>query len=179
MPGTFLLPFRHLSLDHTRIDSVPPRVGTLQLHLPEQAAIPLRERLRTRAVTFRQPALEDLEAPQERQPIGVQPGRRRRLEHQRPDHEMAQRQRINLLDHPRTRLAPQLRRLGRPPRVLVGLLLVEDQLRLPTIMPPKRGACIGPPRAATPPPAEGRRCSGLTRCHGLWAWSTARKHLLI
>ena len=41
-------------------------------------------------------------------------------------------------------------------------------------MPPKRDACIGPPRAATPPPAEGRRDSGLTRCHGLWAWSTGR-----
>ena len=47
---------------------------------------------------------------------------------------MAQRQRIDLLDHPRRRLAPQLRRLGRPPWVLVGLLLVEDQLLLPSLM---------------------------------------------
>src|SRR5450759_1381410 len=40
-------------------------------------------------------------------------------------------------------------------------------------------SCIGPPRAATPPPAEDRRCSSLTRCPELWAWSTAktRAHL--
>ena len=42
-------------------------------------------------------------------------------------------------------------------------------LRLPAIMPPKRGTYIGPLRAATPPPAEGRRCSSLTRRRGLWA----------
>ena len=35
----------------------------------------------------------------------------------------------------------------------------EKQLRLPTIMPPKRSTCIGPPGAATPPPTEGRQSS--------------------
>ena len=47
---------------------------------------------------------------------------------------MAQRQRIDLLDHPRRSLAPHLRRLGRTPRVLVRLLLVEDLFLLPTLM---------------------------------------------
>jgi hypothetical protein len=50
---------------------------------------------------------------------------------------VAQRQSVDLLDHPGGRLAPQLRRLGRPPRVLVGLLLVEDQLDVPAMMPSK------------------------------------------
>ncbi len=53
------------------------------------------------------------------------------LEHQRPNHEMTQRQRLNLLNHSRWRLAPQLRRLGRPPRVLMGLLLVVDLFLFP------------------------------------------------
>ena len=46
---------------------------------------------------------------------------------------------------------------------------LKRNLRLPAIMPPKRGTYIGPLRAATPPPAEGRRCSSLTRRRGLWA----------
>ena len=46
---------------------------------------------------------------------------------------------------------------------------LEGNMRLPAIMPPKRGTYIGPLRAATPPPAEGRRCSSLTRRRGLWA----------
>src|ERR1039458_10017266 len=37
-------------------------------------------------------------------------------------------------DHPRGCLAPQLGRLGRPPRVLVGLLLVENLFLLPPLM---------------------------------------------
>src|SRR5208337_4493912 len=45
----------------------------------------------------------------------------------------------------------------------------KKEFRLPAIMPPKRSTYIGPPRAATPPPAEGRRCSSLTRRRGLWA----------
>src|SRR5262249_5389616 len=49
---------------------------------------------------------------------------------------------------------------------------LEDVLNLPAIMPPKRGACIGPLRGATPPPTEGRSCSSLTRGPVLWAWST-------
>jgi hypothetical protein len=40
----------------------------------------------------------------------------------------------------------------------VGQLL-KMSLRLPTIMPPKRSTCIGPPGAATPPPTEGRQSS--------------------
>ena len=47
---------------------------------------------------------------------------------------MTQRQRIDLLDHTRWGLAPQMRRLGRPPRVLVGLLLVIDQLVFPSLV---------------------------------------------
>ena len=46
---------------------------------------------------------------------------------------------------------------------------LEGNMRLPAIMPPKRGTYLGPLRAATPPPAEGRRCSSLTRRRGLWA----------
>ncbi len=101
MLGSFLLPFRHLSLDHTRINSIAPRLNALLLHLPEQPAIPLRERLRIRAVTFRQSALENLETPQERQPIRVQAHGPGGLKHQRACHEMPQRQRIDLLDHSR------------------------------------------------------------------------------
>jgi len=47
---------------------------------------------------------------------------------------MTQCQRIDLLDHTGRRLAPQVRRLGRPPRVLVGLLLVIDQLLFPSLV---------------------------------------------
>ncbi len=169
MLGAFLLPLRHLSLDHARIDPVAARVSPLPLHLPEQALIPRLKGCRRLAVTFRQAAFQDLETPGERQPVWIEVHRRGGLEHQRPDDKMAQRQRIDLLDHPRWRLAPQLCRLGCPPRVLVCLLLVEDLFRLPAIMPPKRGTYIGPLRAATPPPAEGRRCSSLTRRRGLWA----------
>src|SRR5512135_2860184 len=136
MLRSFLLELRHLSLDHPRIDPVAPYlvIRALLLHLPQQPPIPLLEPSRGRAVTFRQPALEDLEAPQEREPIRVEPRRPGRLEHQRPDHEMPQRHRVDLLDHTGWRLAPQVRRLGRSPRVLVGLLLVEDQLLLPSLM---------------------------------------------
>src|SRR5512135_83345 len=108
MPRAFLLKFRHLSLDYPGIDPVPPYriIGTLMLHLPEQALIPRLEASGRRAVTLRQPTLQDLQAPQERQPIRVQPDRPGRLEHQRPGHEMTQRQRVDLLDHTRRGLAP-------------------------------------------------------------------------
>jgi hypothetical protein len=45
----------------------------------------------------------------------------------------------------------------------------EFDFLLPAIMPPKEGACIGPPRVATRPLAEGRRCSSLTPDPGVWA----------
>src|SRR5438132_10456803 len=129
MLGSFLLPFRHLTFDHSWIDPVAPHliIRAFPLQLPQQTPIPLLERFWGRAITFRQPALEDLKAPQERQPIRVQPDRLRGLEHQRPGHEMTQRQRVDLLDYTRWGLAPQMRRLGRPPWVLVGLLLVIYQ----------------------------------------------------
>ena len=81
MLGPFLLPFRHLTLDHSRIDPVAPHltIRAFPLQLPQQPSIPLLERFRSRAVTFRQPALEDLKVPQERQPIRVQPDRLRGL----------------------------------------------------------------------------------------------------
>src|SRR5271166_5448718 len=71
MLGSFLLPFRHLAFDNSRIDPVPPHliIGALRLQLPQQTLIPLLQRLGSRAIAFRQPALEDLEAPQKRQPI--------------------------------------------------------------------------------------------------------------
>ena len=169
MLGTFLLPFRHLSLDHARIDPIAARVGPLPLHLPEQGLIPCLEGCGRRAVAFRHAAFQNLETPGERQSVRIEVHRRGGLEPQRPAHEMAQRQRVDLLDHTRRCLAPQLRRLGRTTRVLVRLLLVEDLFRLPAIMPPKRGTYIGPPRAATSPPAEGRCCSSLTGCRRLWA----------
>jgi hypothetical protein len=53
----------------------------------------------------------------------------------------------------------------------------KEQFRLPTIMPPKRGNYIGPPRAATQPLAEGRCCPSLTPRHRPWAWSIAQKHV--
>jgi hypothetical protein len=46
---------------------------------------------------------------------------------------MPQRQRINLLDRTRRRLAPRMRRLGRPPRVRVDFLFVEDQIVIPSL----------------------------------------------
>src|SRR5208337_1969023 len=49
-------------------------------------------------------------------------------------------------------------------------------LRLPAIMPPKRSACIGPPRTATPPPTEGRQYSNFIRCPELLAWSTEKQY---
>src|SRR5512144_3078131 len=128
MLGSFLLELRHLSLDHPGIDPVPPYriIGALVLHLPEQALIPRLETLGRRAVALWQPTLQDLEAAQERQPIRVQTDRLGRLEHQRSRHEMTQRQGIDLLDHPRWGLAPQMRRRGRTPRILMRLLLVID-----------------------------------------------------
>lgn len=53
----------------------------------------------------------------------------------------------------------------------------EEQFRLPTIMPPKRDAYIGPLRAATLPPAEGQGCSSVNYCREVWAWSTAPKRV--
>jgi hypothetical protein len=53
----------------------------------------------------------------------------------------------------------------------------EKQFRLPTIMPPKSDAYIGPPRAATLPPAEGQGCSSVNYCRWAWAWSTAPKRV--
>ncbi len=90
MLGSFLLPFRHLPLDHPWIDPVPSHrvVSALRLHFPQQPAIPLLEPLWGRAVTFRQPALEDLEAPEKRQPIWVQAYGCGGLNHQRAGHEM-------------------------------------------------------------------------------------------
>ena len=106
MLGAFLLPLGHLSLDHARIDPVAARVSPLPLHLPEQALLPRLKGCRRLAVTFRQAAFQDLETPGERQPVWIEVHRRGGLEHQRPDYKMAQRQRIDLLDHPRWRLAP-------------------------------------------------------------------------
>src|SRR5512135_2463564 len=113
MLRSFLLELRHLSLDHPRIDPVAPYlvIRALLLHLPQQPPIPLLEPSRGRTVTCRQPALEAPEAPHEREPIRVEPRRPGRLAHQRPDHEMPQRHRVDLLDHTRWRLAPQVRRL--------------------------------------------------------------------
>ena len=93
MLGSFLFPFRHLALDNSRIDPVPPHliIGALRLQLPQQTLIPLLQRLGSRALTFRQPALEDLEAPQKGQPIRVQAHRRGGLKHQRAGQEMPQR----------------------------------------------------------------------------------------
>src|SRR5271157_1727601 len=136
MLGSFLFPFRHLALDNSWIDAVPPHlvIGALHLQLPQQTSIPLFQRLGSRAITFRQPALENLEAPQKGQPIRVQAHGRGGLKHQRASYEMPQRQRIDLLNHPCRRLAPQVRRLGRSPWVLVGLLLVVDQLLFPSLV---------------------------------------------
>ena len=47
---------------------------------------------------------------------------------------MTQRQRIDLLDHPRRGLASHLCRLGRPPRIMMGLLLIIDQLLFPSLV---------------------------------------------
>src|SRR4051812_42477658 len=44
MLGSFLPPFRHLPLDHPRVDPVAAPVGALHLHLPEDPPIPRRER---------------------------------------------------------------------------------------------------------------------------------------
>ena len=73
MLGTFLLPFRHLSLNHARIDPVPPRLRPLPLQFPEQAFIPRLERCGRLAVAFRKPAFQDLETLGERQPVGSSP----------------------------------------------------------------------------------------------------------
>src|SRR5271157_813493 len=77
-------------------------------------------------------------------------------------------------------LRPALHRLKFLELVLVEaqrrLEFLEKQLRLPAIMPPKRSACIGPPRTATPPPTEGRHYSSLILCPELWAWSTEKKY---
>jgi hypothetical protein len=43
-------------------------------------------------------------------------------------------------------------------------------------MPPKRDAYIGPPRAATPPPAEGRGCSSFRGCPGSFPWNARSSH---
>src|SRR5271163_1944533 len=136
MLGSFFLPFRHLPLDHPWIDSIAPCliIGSLFLKFPEQTAIPFLERSRRGAVALWQPALEDLEASQEREPIRVKIYCLCRLEHQGSHHEMAQRKRINLLDYARWSLASQLRWFGCTPRVVMGLLLVKHQLLFPSLV---------------------------------------------
>src|SRR3982751_4273390 len=133
MLGSFLLPLRHLPFDHPRIDPVASWVGTLTLHLPEQPPVPRLERFGRLAVAFGEAAFQDLETPRKRQPVRVETDRRGGLEHQRPNDEMTQRQRIEFLDHTRGRLAPKLRRLGRTPWVVVRLLFVEDPLFPPPL----------------------------------------------
>src|SRR4051794_33070034 len=68
MLRSLLLPLGNLPLDHTRIDPVATRADPLVLDLPEQPPIPRIESDRRPGVTFRQPALQDLERPGERQP---------------------------------------------------------------------------------------------------------------
>jgi hypothetical protein len=177
MVGTFLLPFRHLPLDHARIDSVAARVGLFVLHLPEQAAIPRLKRLGRPRVTLGQAAFQDLETPGERQPIRVHAHRGGGLEHQRPDHEMAERQGINLLHHSRWRLAAQLGRLRRTPRILVGLLFVEDEFLSPySLHGWRRKGWLhsrqlggrGGPWAVWVDPTELDRLRALKECPRLW-----------
>ena len=124
MFGSLLFPFGHLLLDDPWIDSIAARFDLLLLHFPKQTFVPRLKRLGRPRIAFRQTALEDLEAPRKRKSIRVQVNLRGRFKHQRPNHEMGQRQRVQLLDDARRSFAPQVRRFGRTARVLVSLLLI-------------------------------------------------------
>ena len=69
----FFRPLGHLLFDHTRIDAVATRFDALLAEFPEQRFTPLMKRLRRARVAFRQPALQDVEAAGEREPIRVEP----------------------------------------------------------------------------------------------------------
>src|SRR6202042_2258702 len=84
--------------------------------------------------TLRQPRLENLQASQERQPIGILPALRGRFSHQAARYVVTDRQSIDLLHHPQWRLAPEMRRLGRSRRCQVRLLLVKGKLYFPSFM---------------------------------------------
>ena len=111
MLGLFLLPFRHLTLDHSRIDPVAPHL-TIRAFPCNSHNNPRYHCSNASAVELYIPATgtEDLKAPQERQPIRVQLDRLRGFEHQRLGHEMTEGERIDLLDH--TRWGPLRRCAG-------------------------------------------------------------------
>ena len=61
-----------------------------------------------------------------------------------------------------------------------GPVTVRDAvlyLRLPTIMPLKKDAYIGPPWGLHPPPTEGQGCSRVNCCREPWVWSTAPRQV--
>ena len=66
MLGTFLLPFRHLSLDHSRIDPVMAWLRTLSLYFPEDSFVPTLQLRGCLALALGQPAFQDLKTSRER-----------------------------------------------------------------------------------------------------------------
>ncbi len=140
MLQSFLLEFRHLSLDHPGIDPVAPHliIGALPLQLPEQALIPRLQALRCGAGALRQAALTSgsgsspgTTADPGPGPPSPRPGTSAPAS--RNDPARGHRS-LGSLDHARGSPAPQMRRLGRAPRIVRGLRLVIDQLLLPPLV---------------------------------------------
>ena len=87
-----------------------------------------------RRVAFRQTTLQNMKTARKRESIGIEMFPLGSLKHQDADHEMPQRQRIQLLNHSGRSFTAEVGRLGGPPRVLVRLLLVVDQFMFPAFV---------------------------------------------
>ena len=85
-------------------------------------------------MTFGQATLEDVEATRERKPIGVHLFALRGFKHHCANHEMCQRQSIQLLNHSGGRFAAQVGWLAGSMRILMRFLLVEHQLFFPPLV---------------------------------------------
>lgn len=127
-------PLGHFLFDHTGVDAVATGLGAFLAEFPEKGLTPLGEGLFGAGVALRQAALQDVKAPGEREPIGIELFAPGGFKHQGPDHEMSQRQGIHFLNHPGRGFAADVRRLGGPTRVLMGLLFIEHQFRFPSLM---------------------------------------------
>src|SRR5260221_2269039 len=134
MLRTLLEPFGHLAFDDARIDPVAPRLGAFAGKFPKQRFAPLLKGLRRPRVAFRQAALQNMEAPRKRKPIGIETFFLRGLEHQRADYKMSQRQSIHLLNHSGRSFAAEMRGLGGAAWIQVRFLFVINQFGFPTLM---------------------------------------------
>jgi hypothetical protein len=131
MLGSFLPPVRHLSLDDPRIPPVSTRPQSLMPDLPQEPSIP---RLGIDVRRLGQLTLQHSERVDEGEPVRILAGHHRRVVHHSPHHVVRQHQAIDLLHHPRRRLAPDRDR----PAAQVGLDLIKGQLFFPPLVVDQR-----------------------------------------